>query len=112
MNILKTLFDNGGITLNQNLQEVKNLKYVASFKDFEITRDLKTLTIAEFLGLIENFQLKAIEKNALIGLWIDKDLIYFDVSKNFENKEVCLKFARENEQKAIFNAIEGESVYL
>jgi len=110
VNILQTIFKDGGITLNNDLTVKTDLKYVSSLKGFEFVEDLNTLTIKKFLEVIEEKRLKAIELNCLVGCWIDKEKIYIDLSHNFDNLNDCLEFGKENEQKAIFDGVKFESV--
>lgn len=39
------------------------------------------------------------------GMWLDNGLVYFDVSTSFNDLEDALKFARDNDQLAIFDTV-------
>lgn len=52
------------------------------------------------------------KKGLFIGLWLEDDILYIDVSIHIVNYLRALEVARKNEQKAIFDLEKKDSIYL
>lgn len=50
--------------------------------------------------------------NTYIGFWVEKGVLYIDLSKHFLNPDKGIKFGIENKQKAIFNCVTKQSIYI
>ena len=82
--------------------------FFASFKGSEMIIKLEDLTSTKLSNLMLPF-LRKNEKELrvtgnFVGSWIDSNLVYIDVSKQFYNEKTCKEFAIKNEQQAYFNA--------
>lgn len=99
-----------GLTLNKNLEVLtKKDGYIASYQNSE-----KTFALNE-LDQLKNEILKraeSIKKDEFVGLWVDNNIIYLDISIILDNKAECLEFAKDNKQIAIFDLKENKSLYL
>lgn len=112
-NILKECIKTGGATLTKELENA-NIRegYMVSIKKFEyktninniegITKDIKN-KIEYINGLTKN--------NIFIGLWIDDNILYIDISKNIKRKSDAIRLARHEDQKAIYDIINQKSIY-
>lgn len=110
--IKETLKNNGG-SFNVSTNKVKKpLKgFMCSIKDLLII-DKKDFNVKLLKSLVkDNFTLLKSNENYL-GTWEDKGKIYIDISANFSSKEKALQVAKNNNQIAIFDLQEMESIYL
>lgn len=106
------IIENKGATLDYNLNDFKSSKgYIVSIKGQEVKIDKND---------IENIK-KEIEKKRefikdkkglFIGLWLEDDILYIDVSIHIINYLRALRVARNNEQLAIFDLKNNDSIYL
>ena len=109
--ILEEAIKNGGATLHAKSMKSANYKtgYMVSVMDF------KTIVLnyeQDILEALEEAQVKALALNTCVGLWIDEGKIYIDFSKNFEELEEALEFAKANKQLAIWDIANNSSIYL
>ena len=106
--LMSEIINNGGFTVNNRLDKPDNLKYIVSYNG-GIKFDIKELSN---IKLIDGFLSLNINEKSLFGAWLDDNYVYLDKSVNFTNKQKALKFAKEQEQLAIYDAIKQESIYL
>ena len=109
---IKKIIKNEGATLDYNLNDFKSENgFMVSLKGQEVKIDKND---------IENIK-KEIEKKRefiqdkkglFIGLWLDGDVMYIDVSIHIINYLRALRVARNNEQKAIYDIQKNDSIYL
>ena len=52
------------------------------------------------------------KKGLYVGLWLEDDILYIDVSIHIINYLRALEVARNNEQKAIYDLQKNDSIYL
>lgn len=111
--IIKDGIDNGGFTIDGNFKPIqeKNGFMVSLYgyeKIYPLNGDYKDLKadILKYQAIIKNY------KNIYIGLWIDKDTIYLDISKHYDSKKRAMQAGINNEQIAIYDIAKNESVYL
>ena len=52
------------------------------------------------------------KKGLFIGLWLEDDILYIDISVHIINYLKALEVARNNEQKAIYDLKNSNSIYL
>ena len=98
---------NGGITLNKDLKESEEKKgFYVSKIGFEKIINIKDL--ASYLSIYK----KMILKNEYIGLWIDNNKLYIDISKHYKNKKESIKKGVQNKQLAIYDIENNKSIYL
>lgn len=74
----------------------------------------ETKTTADGLTkrLLKQYTKLASERGAFIGLWLDGDTLYVDVSVNVAKRETALTLAKQNEQLAIYDVLNNTSIYL
>ena len=107
---LKEILKNGGATLTKELKALeKNNGYMVSLLGYE-----KTFTFDQLEDLEQNIKgyQKQLKNNEYIGLWIDNNIIYLDISKHYIKKEKAKKAGVKNKQLAIFDLKEKKSIYL
>jgi len=103
--------DNGGFSISPNGDTPKS-GFMVSVRDlYKISLDLIEQDEINFASDI------ASEVNGYIGGWLDTQSdspfnFYMDISVNIQDKEQALKIARENGQLAIYDVVNGESIYL
>lgn len=108
--LVKKAIANGGLTINKELKEVlKNDGYFVSMLGYE-----KTFTINQTNELIENIKLyqKNLLHNEFIGLWLENNVIYLDVSKHYEKKQTAILAGIKNKQRAIYDCKNKKDIEL
>lgn len=55
---------------------------------------------------------QTIQPNAYFGAWIDEDVLYLDNSVNIADLETAIAFGHANNQIAIWDVVNGKSIYL
>lgn len=109
--VLKICFKNQGATLTSKLKNAPHkIGFYVSFYGYE-----KILNITDTKAIKET--LKAYKKlskriNAYIGLWIEEDKIYFDLSQYIYTESAAYSVAVAERQKAFYNILENKCVYL
>ena len=106
------IIENKGATLDYNYNNFKSDRgYMVSLKGQEVKVNKND---------IENIK-KEIEKKRefikdkkglFIGLWLEDDILYIDVSIYIIDYLKALEVARNNEQKAIYDLQKNDSIYL
>ena len=106
------IIKNEGATLDCNYNDFKsNVGFIVSIKGQEVKVDKND--IEEIKKEIEKKREFIKNKEGLyIGLWLEDDTIYIDVSIHIINYLKALEVARKNEQKAIFDLKNKDSIYL
>lgn len=107
--IKKYILENNGITLNGNCRLNEKKGYCVSLAKYEhITRNIDDVMIklGEYLEISK-------KNNAYnVGVWLDNGVYYIDISVVFKNKKRALIFGKSQHQLAIFDNINGVSLYL
>ena len=104
---------NGGVTLQLNGSIFKPVRgYQVSTKDcYKVLYDY--VTDFELTALCINTMREALKNGCnYIGLWIDGDYLYIDVSDVYYDKHTALIEAQKLNQKAIFDWKNKVSIYL
>lgn len=111
--IIKKGISNGGFTKNAYMEDISEKKgYIVSIEGFEkiynINADIAEIEkdVIEYINIIKN------KKHLYIGLWVDNDKIYLDLSKHYKNKEKAILNGINNKQLAIFDITKDESIPL
>jgi len=110
--LIKNTILKGGNTLTSDLKESTEKKgFYVSLIGHEKTfllNDIKNIekTILKYQQLIKN------KKNVFIGLWIENNLFYIDISKHYLNKQQAIKQGVKNKQLAIYDIKNNKSIYL
>lgn len=108
--ILQYILTNNGITydVKSNNRIEHNFGFYASLKRLGEKIPLKKFCIQD----IENFLLTQFLENEFLGIWIDKDMVYLDITKHFPSLENALKFGKRNKQKAIWDCTNKREIVL
>ena len=101
------LIKNGGLTLTADYMKAseKNGFYVSKI-GYEKIIDFKSL---ENELLIYS---KMLLKNEYIGLWINNNKLYIDITKHYKNKKEALKIGIKNKQLAIYDIKQNKNIYI
>lgn len=111
-NKIMEIIKNGGATLDCNYNNFNsNIGYMVSIKGQEVK--VNKNDIQEIKKEIEKKREFVQDKKGLyIGLWLDNDMMYIDVSIHIIDYMEALEVARNNEQLAIFDLKKKDSIYL
>lgn len=105
--IKNELLKNGGLTLKGDLTGANNTSgYYVSLIGYE-----KIIQLEELEETIQEYQKKLL-KNEFIGLWIDDNKIYIDISKHYTDKKRAIESGIKNKQIAIYDILNNNSIYL
>ena len=106
------IIENKGATLDYNYNSFSsNNGFMVSVKGQEVKinkNDIKGIKkeIEKKRDFIKD------KKGLYVGLWLDSDIMYIDVSIHIINYLRALEVARKNEQKAIYDLQNNDSIYL
>ena len=106
------IIENKGATLDCNYNNFSsNVGFMVSLKGQEVKvdkNDIKRIKreIEEKRKFIQN------KKGLYVGLWLEDDILYIDVSVHIVNYLKALEVARNNDQKAIYDLKNNDSIYL
>ena len=106
---LDTMKNSGGSFSTKG--QVADKGYMCAFKNLlEIpVKDFNRELIEKLL--LENYRVLN-KNNVFFGTWIDNDIVYIDLSKNYKYKNACVKFAKQLKELAIFDLNTFTSIYL
>lgn len=111
-NKIMEIIENKGATLDKNYNNFSSDNgFMASIKGQEVKvnkNDIENIKkeIEKKREFIKN------KKGLYIGLWLDNDIMYVDVSIHIIDYREALEVARNNEQLAIFDLKKKDSIYL
>lgn len=106
------IIENEGATLDYNYNDFKSDRgFVVSIKGQEVKvnkNDIENIKkeIDKKREFIKN------KKGLYVGLWLEDGMMYIDISIHIINYLKALEVARNNEQKAIYNLKNKNSIYL
>lgn len=107
---INEIIKNGGATLDKNYQNIKEKNgYMVSIMGMEKTFPLNQLE--ELKDNIEEYQ-KILKNNEYIGLWVENELIYLDISKHYKDLKQAKKMGIYNKQLAIYDIANNKNIYL
>lgn len=116
---LRSIIKKGGasISLNKynNKLVISNLKngYMVSLKDYEVKKYCRNLkSFKDNLNLYYERNKLELFNNLFLGIWIEKNTFYFDISCNILNFKKAIDMARNNNQLAIYDTVNCKSIYL
>ena len=107
--IFITTIKNGGSSINLEGHSPSKGFMVSTFGN-EKKVSLKNFNKKVIKNYIKKHK-KEIKGN-FIGTWIDDDVVYLDISKKEKSKNKAINIAIKNNQLAIFNLNDFESIYL
>lgn len=101
------LLKNGGLTLTADYTKAteKSGFYVSKIGHEKI------ININDLESNLKEYSKKLL-KNEYIGLWIDNNKIYIDISKHYKNKKEAIKQGIKNKQIAIYDIKNNNSIEL
>ena len=111
-NKIMEIIKNEGATLDYNYNNFKSENgFMVSLKGQEIKvnkNDIKGIKreIEKKREFIKD------KKGLFVGLWLEDDILYIDVSIHIINYLRALEVARNNDQKAIYDLQKNDSIYL
>lgn len=111
-NKIMEIIENKGATLDKDLKDFKSDKgFMVSLKGQEVKvnkNDIQGIKreIEEKREFIGN------KKGLFIGLWLDNEIMFIDVSIHIIDYLKALEVARNNDQKAIYDLKNNNSIYL
>lgn len=106
------IIENKGATLDKDYKSInKKVGFMVSLYGEEIKTDIKN--IEEIKKEIEKKKekIKNID-NVYIGLWVDNDIMYIDLSIHIIDYMEALEVGRDNKQLAIYDLKNNNSIYL
>ena len=109
---IKRIIKNGGETLTKDLKKAE-LKggYMVSLEGTE--SQVKGNDYQAIIKAIKEKQETIKDsKNMYIGLWLDNNIMYVDISINIIDKVEALEFGKRNKQLAIYDLVNNDSIYL
>ena len=109
--IKKTLKEGGGSFKVNNMNYNATTGYMTSIKDVAVV-ELKDLSISLLKQIISDNEKLLFLKNVYLRTWIENNKVFIDISKNYKNKNYCLKVAKQFNQLAIFDLNNSTSIYL
>lgn len=109
---IKRIIENKGETLTKELKKADiNGGFMVSLEGAEVQKNINDINgikkaIEEKQEIIKN------KNNIYIGLWLDNNIMYIDISINIQDKTEALEFAKYNKQLAIYDLKNNNSIYL
>lgn len=108
--IIREIKENNGGTYNKEYKTINAKKgFMVSLQGYE--KKCKTEQETE-KAIKENMEIVKGLENAYLGAWIDEGITYIDISILVENKEDALQLGKINNQLAIYDIENNESIYL
>lgn len=106
------IIKNEGSTLDCNYNNFSSsVGYMVSLKGHEVKVNKNDIQgIKKEIEKKRNFIQD--KKGLYIGLWLDNDIMYVDVSIHIIDYLEALEVARDNDQKAIYDLKNNDSIYL
>lgn len=109
---IKRIIENKGETLNKELKKADLKKgFMVSLEGTETQTqgdDYQAINQA----IKEKQEIIKDSNNMYIGLWLNNNIMYIDISINIEDKTEALEFAKYNKQLAIYDLKNNDSIYL
>ena len=111
-NKIMEIIKNEGATLDYNYNNFSSdVGFMVSLKGQEVKIDKNDIQ-----GIKREIEKKRDfiqdKKGLFIGLWLEDDILYIDVSIHIINYLRALEVARNNDQKAIYDLQKNDSIYL
>lgn len=108
--IIEEIKENNGGTYNKEYKTINAKQgYMVSLQGYE--KKCKTEQEIE-KAIMENMEIIKGLDNAYLGAWIDEGITYIDISVLVDNKEDAMQLGKVNNQLAIYDIQNNESIYL
>ena len=99
----------GGATLTSaGVITALSAGYMCSIYGYEKKTSLKRLN----KRLLNKYFRKARNIGAYVGAWLDNDILYLDLSKQYATKAQAISEGLKNKQLAIYDNANAQSVYI
>ena len=110
--MIKEILKNGGATLDVNYNNFNaSVGYMVSLDGYEAKIDINNIeAIKKEIETKKEIAQKI--NGAYIGLWVENNILYVDISKHIINYNKALETARNNKQLAIYDLKNNDSIYL
>ena len=110
--IIKKMINNGGATLDYNYDNFSaSFGFMVSIKGHEKKIDINDIENIK-KEITKKRELIKTKKGYYIGLWVENDILYIDISKHIINYNKALEVARNNKQLAIYDLKNDKNIYL
>jgi hypothetical protein len=106
------IIENGGATYNLANGGTVSDGYMVSKKGFEMKFEPEVDVTKAVCQFIKEYGFELYEPENFMGAWIDKGILYFDISNNYKKRSDAIREGYKNEQLAIYDVITQENVYL
>lgn len=109
---IKRIIENKGETLTKELKKADiNGGFMVSLEGAEVQKNINDINGIK-KAIEEKQEIIKDKNNMYIGLWLDNNIMYIDISINIQDKTEALEFAKYNKQLAIYDLVNNDSVYL
>lgn len=109
---IKKIIENKGETLNKELKKADiNGGFMVSLEGAEVQKNVNDINGIK-KAIEEKQEIIKDKDNLYIGLWLDNDIMFIDISININDKVEALEFAKYNKQLAIYDIANNDSIYL
>ena len=110
--MIKEMIKNGGATLDVNYNNFNaSAGYMVSIKGHEKKININDIENIK-KEIIKKMELIKRKKSYFVGLWVDNELMYIDISKHIIKYNRALEVARNNKQLAIYDLKNNKNIYL
>lgn len=110
--MIREILKNGGATLDTNYNNFNSsIGFMVSIKGHEKKVNINDIENIK-KEITKKRELIKTKKNYFVGLWVDNDILYIDISKHIINYNRALEVARNNKQLAIYDLKNDKSIYL
>lgn len=109
--LFELLKQNKGLTLSKTLIPYTGSGYAVAFPNSGTVIKEVDCDLGTFRNLLESYRHK-IRETETIGLWIDQDKVYFDVSEVVQDIGQALDLGKNRSQMAIFSFDSLESIFI
>ena len=109
---IKKIIENGGATLTKELKKADIKKgFMVSLEGTESQVEGDNYN-AIIKAIKEKQEIIKDNNELFIGLWLDNNIMYVDISININDKVEALEFGKYNKQLAIYDLKNNDSIYL
>lgn len=110
---LKVIFTNILYNSGGSFIYKKPKRYIISLQSYTVKVPLIDFNIAYLLEFIKRYEpiIKYIDGGSL-GCWIDDSIVHLDINLSNNYLSYALDIAKINSQLAIYDSIEGKSIYI
>ena len=112
--LFEYVLNNGSATLGADFKPIEKKRgYCVSLAGFETRLSLSSPSakmLFEYYLIV--YAERARQSGAFIGLWVNDDTIYFDLSRVYSDKKKALKEGALNAQLAIYDIARQQSIYI